>query len=71
MITYLEKFKTTFEDFEFYSVEQIPRKDNALADALVRMATSKEAKELSTVPVEVLHEPNIVQSREIERRLRG
>ena len=66
MAAYLEKVKIAFEDFEFYSVEQIPREDNALVDALVRLATSKEAEELSIVPVEVLHEPSIVQSREIE-----
>ena len=66
MDAYLEKVKTTFENIEFYSVEQIPREDNALADALARLATSKEVEELSIVPVEVLHEPSIVQSREIE-----
>ena len=44
MAAYLEKVKTAFEDFEFYSVEQIQREDNALADALARLATSKEAE---------------------------
>lgn len=66
MAAYLEKVKTTFEDFEFYSVEQIPREDNALTDALERLSISREAEELSIVPVEVLHEPSIVQSREIK-----
>ena len=66
MAAYLEKVKAAFEDFEFYSVKQIPREDIALADALARLATSREAEELSIVPVEVLHEPSIVQSREIE-----
>ena len=66
MAAYLEQVKTTLEDFEFYSVEAILREDNALADALARLATSKEAKELSIVPVEILHEPSIVQSRDIE-----
>ena len=66
MAAYLEKVKMAFKVFEFYSVEKIPRKDNALADALARVATSKEAEELSIVPVDVLHEPSIVQSQEIE-----
>ena len=66
MVAYLEKVKTAFEDFEFYSIEEIPRDDNALVDALARLATSKEAEELSIVPVEVLHEPSRTQSREIE-----
>ena len=66
MAAYLEKVKAAFEDFEFYSVKQIPREDNALANTLARLDTSKEAEELSIVPVEVLHEPSIVQSREIE-----
>ena len=55
MAAYLEKVKTTFEDFEFYSVEKIPREDNALADALARLAISKEAEEFRIVPIEVLH----------------
>ena len=66
MVAYLDKVKTTFEDFKFYSVEQIPREDNVLADALARLATSKEAEELSIVRVEVLHEPSIIQSREVD-----
>ena len=41
MVAYLERVKATFEDFEFYSVEAIPREDNVLADALARLATSK------------------------------
>ena len=66
MSAYLERVKTALEDFEFYSVEAIPREDNALADALARLATRKEAEELSIVPVETLHEPSIVQSQDIE-----
>ena len=66
MAAYLERVKTALGDFEFYSVEAIPREDNALADALARLATSKEAEELSIVPVEMLHEPSIVQSRDID-----
>ena len=59
MAAYLKKVKATFEDFEFYTVEQIPSEDNALEDALARLATSKEAEELSIVPVKILHEPSI------------
>ena len=66
MAAYLERVKAALEDFEFYSVEAIPREDNSLADALARLATSKEAEELSIVPVETLHEPSIVQSQDIE-----
>lgn len=66
MAAYLEKVKTTFNDFEFYYVERIPRENNAMVDALARLATSKEAKELSIVPIEILHEPNIILSEEVE-----
>ena len=59
MAAYLERVKTALEDFEFYYVEAIPREDNALADALARLATSKEAEELSIVPIETLLEPSI------------
>ena len=60
MEAYLERVKIAFEDFEFYSVEQIPREENALADALAGLAMSKEAEELSIMSVEVLHELSII-----------
>ena len=63
---YLKRVKAALEDFEFYSVEAIPIEDNVLADALARLATSKEAEELNIVPVETLHKPSIVQSQDIE-----
>ena len=66
MATYLKKVKAAFEDFKFYSVEKIPRKDNVMANALARLATSKEGEELSVVPVEILYELSITQSEEVE-----
>ena len=66
MAAYLEKVKAAFEDFECYSVELIIREDNALADALAWLATSKEAEEFSIMPVEILHEHSITLSREVE-----
>ena len=51
---YLKKVQNTLDHFEYYTVEQIPREENAMADALARLATSRDADELSIIPIEVL-----------------
>ena len=59
MVAYLNKVKTALCQFDYYSVEQIPRVDNTLADALARLATSREAEELNVVPIETPPLPSI------------
>lgn len=59
MAAYLEKVKTTLCQFDYHSVEQIPSEDNTVADALARLATSREAEELNVVPIETLPQPSI------------
>ena len=49
MASYLAKVKGEFSEFEFYSNEQVPRKQNTNVDALARLATTKEADTLNVV----------------------
>ena len=46
-------------------VEQIPREENVMADALARLATSRDIDELNIIPVEVLGKPSIFESEDI------
>ena len=59
MASYLAKVKKELSAFEHGLVEQIPREQNANADALAKLATSGEAETLSLVPVEFLERPSI------------
>ena len=61
MAAYLAKVKKELSEFEYGLVEQIPREQNANADALARLATSKEAETLSIVPVEFLESPSVAE----------
>ena len=66
MVAYLDKVKAALGQFEYYRVEQIPREDNTMADALARLATSREANELNIVPIEVLLQPSISKPEEVK-----
>ena len=46
-------------------VEQIPREENVMADALARLATSRDTDELNIIPVKVLGQPSISKSEDI------
>ena len=54
MEAYLVKVKVSLDKFEYYYVEQIAGEDNAMTDALTRLATIKEAEQLNVVPIEIL-----------------
>ena len=64
MAAYLAKVKTELSALERGSIEQIPREQNANADALAKLATSGEANTLGLVPVEFLEKPSIEGDRE-------
>ena len=42
-------------------MKHIERKDNLTADALAKLATSKDAELLRLVPVEIIPEPSIAK----------
>ncbi|XP_024027555.1 uncharacterized protein LOC112093419 [Morus notabilis] len=54
MAAYLKKVKEALEKFMAYDIQQVPRTENSNADALTRLATSKDTELLKLVPVEVL-----------------
>ena len=60
MMTYLAKVKGELSEFEFSSVEQVPRQQNSNANALARLATTKEADTLNVVPVEFLESLSVL-----------
>ena len=47
-------------------MKHIDREDNANADALAKLATSRDAKLLRLVPIEIISEPSIVKQRLVE-----
>lgn len=65
MVAYLRKVQNTLDHFEYYKVEQIPREENDMVDALARLATSRDADELSIIPVKVLGQPSISESEDV------
>ncbi|XP_024029260.1 uncharacterized protein LOC112093922 [Morus notabilis] len=54
MAAYLKNVKEALEKFTTYDIQQVPRADNSNADALTRLATSRDADLLNLVPLEVL-----------------
>ena len=45
--------------FKHYKVTQIPRTENGKADALARLALGVQDDNLTSVPIEWLHEPSV------------
>ena len=61
MAAYLEKVKAELRNFPRHEVKHIDREDNANADALAKLATSRDAELLRLVPVEIVAEPSITK----------
>ena len=61
MATYLRSAHTLLKSFNGYSIVQVPRADSTYADALARLASTKEADQLGLIPVEHLAQPSIVE----------
>ena len=62
MAAYLERVRDYFEQLVEYSIEKIPRERNTHADALAKLASTKDGDILESVPVEYLPRPSIVNS---------
>ena len=61
MAAYLEKAKEQLSSFSAASIEVIPRSKNSNADALAKLASTRDADLLDAISVEYLAEPNIHQ----------
>ncbi|XP_024030058.1 uncharacterized protein LOC112094132 [Morus notabilis] len=59
MGAYLRKVKEELIKFKNYEILQIPRAKNANADALSKLASSKDSDALGVVPIEELERPTI------------
>ena len=59
MAAYLQKAKDLLKSFSSYSIYQVPRSQNAQADALDWLASIKDAELLKVIPVEFLNKPSI------------
>jgi len=56
--TYLSNTCELLENFNHYTINRIPRKENMKADSLAKYSSTGEAQELGMVPVEVLSAPS-------------
>ena len=59
MAAYLEKAKGLMETFPVFSIEVIPRSKNVNADALAKLASTRDVELLNVVSMEFLAEPSI------------
>ena len=59
MAAYLQKAKDLLSTFSFYTIQQVPRAQNAQANALARLASTKDVELLEVIPIEFLNEPSI------------
>ncbi|XP_024026375.1 uncharacterized protein LOC112093026 [Morus notabilis] len=59
MRAYLRKVKEELVKFKNYEILQIPRAENVNADALAKLASSKDSDTLGVVPIEELEYPTI------------
>ena len=62
MVAYLTKAKDLLSHFEVYELMQIPRMENGYADALSKLASSKDSDLMRAIPVEKLNRPSIDES---------
>jgi len=65
MAAYLKKVKEALGKFTAFEIQQVPRAENSNADALARLATSRDADLLNLVPLEVLKVPSIEKRPEV------
>ena len=54
MASYLQKAKDLLSEFSLFKIQQIPREQNTQADALARLASTKDSELLEVIPVEFL-----------------
>ena len=59
MAAYLQKAKRLLGSFSSDTICQIPRSQNVEADALARLALTKDIDQLKVIPIEVLDSPSI------------
>ena len=66
MTAYLEKVKVELQNFSRHGEKHIDREDNSNADALAKLATSRDTELFRLVPIKVISEPSITKQRSIK-----
>ena len=61
MAAHLEKVKEKLQNVPRHEVKHIAREDNSNADALTKLATSRDTELLCLVPIEIILEPSITK----------
>lgn len=59
MISYLKKAKVALEPFKHFTITQIPRDSNSVADALARIASSLDLDTPESIPIWFIETPSI------------
>ncbi|CAI9762904.1 unnamed protein product [Fraxinus pennsylvanica] len=65
MAAYLKLVMNSLPDFEKFELIQVPRQENSHADALSKLASSRDSKMLKMVPIEYLTKPSIKKCEEL------
>ncbi|XP_024023431.1 uncharacterized protein LOC112092198 [Morus notabilis] len=65
MAAYLKKVREALGKFTTYDIQQVPRAKNSNADALARLAPSRDTDLLNLVPLEVLKTPSTEKRPEV------
>ena len=66
MASYLEKAKKLLRQFDTVTITQVPRNENSNAEALARLAMGLEDSLLKIVPFEILEEPSIYKTQQVD-----
>ena len=66
MAANLEKVKAELWNFSRHEMKHIDLEDNANADALAKLATSRDAEHLRLVPIEIVAEPSITKQNSVK-----
>ena len=61
MIAYLKLAQVLLKSFDKYNVIQVPRTDNTYANALARLASTKEVDLHGLIPAEHFAQPSIME----------
>ena len=59
MAAYLQKANDLLSTFNSYTIYQVPTAQNAQADTLARLASTKDIECLEVIPIEFLNKPSI------------
>ena len=66
MASYLGKAQEMLHNFRSFTIWQVPREQNSNADALAKLATTKDAELINVVPIDYLESPSISTPGEVE-----